>query len=380
MKNTENMHMQSGGSTRGAVSSEVSVLDRFQEILPAPNPMARRSFLRSLGLGAALLTPAVGLVTTAGRARAASLGPNAATSGDIDIMRFLAAAELLEADLWQQYTELATGNPTYMAAIQAIDDDFPQYIADNTDDEISHANFLNAYIASVGGTPVNLDAFRTLPSSQATGAQQIGRLTNLMNLTVDTSWWIRYRSPDNPDFGATFPQLINIVNQPAIPPRDLPAGKRIQAIANTAAFHFGTIEQGGSSLYNAMSVKVTDLTVLRIVTSIGGTEVFHFAIWLDGAGNVPPVHIPGLTFPDIATVFDGDPLRQKSLIMPEPCKFIDASLPRCSVIRPTSLANAGATAAVNALTSSGLFSGQSAGFFSTLTNLATAADAAIRQL
>jgi hypothetical protein len=183
--------------------------------------MARRSFIRSLGLGAALLTPAAGMIAGAGRLRAATLGSSGATSGDIDIMRFLAAAELLEADLWQQYTELANGNDTYKEAIEAIDDDFPQYIADNTDDEISHANFLNAYIASVGGEPVNLDAFRTLPSSKATGAQQIGRLTNLINLTVDTSWWIRYRSPDNPDFGATFPQLINIVNQPAIPPHDL---------------------------------------------------------------------------------------------------------------------------------------------------------------
>ena len=32
---------------------------------------------------------------------------------------------------------------------------------------------------------------------------------------------------------------------------------RMQAIANTAGFHFGTIEQGGSSLYTCMSMKVT---------------------------------------------------------------------------------------------------------------------------
>ena len=354
-------------------------LERFHEMLPPPHPMARRSFLRSLGFGAALLTPAAGLLAGANRTQAAAFGPKTATGGDIDIMRFLAAAELLETDLWQQYSELANGNDTYKEAIEAIDDDFPQYIADNTDDELSHATFLNAYIASVGGEPVDLDAFRTLPSSHATGAQQIGRLTNLMNLTVDTSWWIRYRSPDNPDFGATFPQLINIVNKPAIPPHDLPAGNRIQAIANTAAFHFGTIEQGGSSLYDTMAVKVTDLTVLRIVTSIGGTEVFHFAIWNDGAGNVPPVHVPGLTFPDIGTVFEGDELRQKDLIMPEPCQFIDSSLPPCSVIRPTSLENAGAMAAVTALTSSGLFIGQSQEFFDTLNALAVAADAPVRQ-
>ena len=354
-------------------------LERFQEMLPAPHPMARRSFMRSLGLGAALLTPAAGLIAGANRIGAATLGSNGATSGDIDIMRFLAAAELLETDLWQQYSELANGNDTYKEAIEAIDDDFPQYIADNTDDEISHAAFLNAYITSVGGQPVNLDAFRTLPSSQATGAQQIGRLTNLMNLTVDTSWWIRYRSPKNPDFGATFPQLIEIVNRPTIPAHDLPMSKQLTAIANTAAFHFGTIEQGGSSLYDTMAVKVTDLTVLRIVTSIGGTEVFHFAIWNDGAGNVPPVRVPGLVFPDIAAKFEGDPLRQKSLIMPEPTQFIDANLPLCSVIRPTSLQLAGAQAAVTGLTNSGLFKGQSPAFFQTLSSLAQAADAACRQ-
>ena len=342
--------------------------------------MARRSFLRSLGLAATLITPAAGMIAGLGRAHAATVGSNAATTGDIHVMRFLAAAELIEADLWQQYTELANGNDAYREAIEAIDDDFPQYISDNTDDEISHAAFLNAYIDSVGGRPVNLDAFRTLPSSRATGALQIGRLTNLFNLNVDTSWWIRYRSPDNPDFGATFPQLIKIVNRPAIPPRDLsPGSKQIQAIANTAAFHFGTIEQGGSSLYDAMSVKVSDLAVLRIVTSIGGTEVFHFAIWNDSAGNVPAVRVPGLAFPDIGTVFEGDPLRQKSLIMPEPCAFIAANLPLCSVIRPTTLGLAGAGAAVTALTDSGLFSGQSEAFFQTLNDLAQAADAAVRQ-
>ncbi len=336
--------------------------------------------MRSLGLGAALLTPAASMIGGASRVRAANLGSGGANSGDIAIMRFLAAAELLETDLWQQYTELANGNDAYMAALEVIEDENPQYIADNTDDELSHATFLNAYIASVGGQPVNLDAFRTLPSSQATGAQQIGRLTNLMDLTVDTSWWIRYRSNENPDFGATFPQLIEIKNRPAIPPHDFPSGsKQIQAIANTAAFHFAAIEQGGSSLYTSMTEKVTDLTVLRIVASIGGTEVWHFSIWDDLAGNVPAVTVPGLTFPDIEEEFDGDPLRDKALIMPEPCEFIDANLPNCSVIRPSSPELAGAMAAVTALTSSNLFKGQSQEFFQTLHTLARAADAAYRK-
>ncbi len=353
-------------------------LQSFANLLPAPNPMARRSFLRSLGVGAALLTPMAGALT--GVARGANLGSgNRLNNGDVAILRFLAAAELLEADLWQQYTELATGNDAYKEAIEVIDDDFPQYIADNTDDEVSHAAFLNAFLASMGAEPVNLDAFRTLPSSQATGAQQIGRLTNLLNLRVDTSWWIRYRSPMNPDFGATFPQLIKIQNRPTIPPHDLPSGSdQIQAIANSAAFHFGAIEQGGSSLYTAMAQGVSDLTVLRIVNSIGGVEVFHFAIWADGAGDAPEVRVPGLVFPDIEEAFDGDPLRQKSLIMPEPCAFIDPSLPVCSVIRPSSAPLAGAVAAANALTASGLFKGQTSAFFQTLTGLAQAADAAHR--
>jgi hypothetical protein len=156
-------------------------------------------------------------------------------------------------------------------------------------------------------------------------------------------------------------------------------GKHLQSIANSAAFHFGTIEQGGSSLYDTMAVKVTDLTVLRIVTSIGGTEVFHFAIWNDNAGNVPALRVPGLVFPDIEEEFEGDPLRQKDLIMPEPTQFIDANLPLCSVIRPTSLQLAGAQAAVTGLTNSGLFKGQSPAFFQTLNSLAQAADAACRQ-
>ncbi len=354
-------------------------LQRFSDLLPPPHPLARRSFLRSLGLGAALLTPAAGALTGVARAAEAAGNSHGINAGDAAILRFLAAAELLETDLWQQYTELAIGNDAYRVAIEAIDDDFPQYIADNTDDELSHAAFLNAYLTSVGAEPVNLNPFRTLPSSQATGAQQIGRLTNLMHLTVDTSWWIRYRSNQNPDFGATFPQLIDIMNRPAIPPHDFPSdSKQIQAIANTAAFHFGTIEQGGASLYASLSTKVSDLTVLRIVASIGGVEVYHFAIWSDGAGNVPAVTVPGLVFPDIATEFQGRRRREKDLIMPEPCDFIDPSLPRCSVIRPTSAHNAGARAAATALTNSGLFTGQSVEFFETLHALARAADNAYR--
>ncbi len=343
-----------------------------------PGSVPRRSFVRGLGLAAGLLaTGGIGAISSVlAQDRPENESPSA---DDVAILRFLAAAELIEQDLWQQYTELAIGNPAYAEALGMLDEDMAQYISDNTDDERSHAAFLNGYLRSKGAQPVNLDAFRTLPSSHATGAAQIGRLTNLTQLTVDTSWWLRYRSHRNPDFGDTFGQFINIVNFPAIPSHDLPVGsKRIQAIANTAAFHFGTIEQGGSSLYASFVPRASRQNTLRILAAIGGVEVFHFAIWSDKAGNAPAVSVPGVTFPDIAS-FDGDPTRQKNLIMPEPCHFIDLNLPDCSVIRPTLRRNAGAMMAARALTDSGLFIGQNQAFFNALNQLASAADNAARR-
>src|SRR4029077_20867753 len=124
----------------------------------------------------------------------------------------LSAAEILETDLWQQYNELGgiqdgevpggSGNPAYTAALAVLDSDMAQYIHDNTEDEHSHFTFLNAYLRARGARGVQLERLRTLPSSKAAGAQQVGRLTNLMELTVDTSWWTRYRSSHgNPDLG-----------------------------------------------------------------------------------------------------------------------------------------------------------------------------------
>jgi hypothetical protein len=244
---------------------------------------------------------------------------------------------------------------------------------------------LNAYLISIGAEPVDLDAFRTLPSSQASGAQQIGRLTNLMNLTVDTSWYTRYRSSQNPDLGATFPQALELVNVTAIPRTnaDFKPAKHVQAIANTAAFHFGTIEQGGSTLYSAMAQKATNLEVLRIIVSIGGDEVAHFLEWVDFAGNgvQPPVApftdpVSGLTFPNFDVIQD-IPALQTNLIFPVPCEFISPNLPLCAVIRPTDPTGI-AGGVVNFLTTMNLFEGQSAEFFKTLATLAKAADAAKR--
>lgn len=319
------------------------------------------------------------------------------TKGDAAILRFLAAAEILETDLWQQYNELGgiqdnevpggSGSPAYTEALAQLDEDMDQYIHDNTEDELTHEVFINAYLASKGADTVNLDQFRTLPSSQATGAQQIGRLTNLMQLTVDTSWWTRYRSRNkNPDFGDTFPQAVPslaVGQHPAIPRTDddLTPANHIQAIANTAGFHFCTIEQGGTSLYPSLAQRVTSVEVLRIVLSIGPTEAMHFQTWQDKAGNAPPLTDPkdsSLVFPDLnASPFGGEDF-QTNLIMPEPTIFLSKSLPACSIVRPTGTQGA-AMGAANFLTAMGLFLGQSPAFFELLRDLAEDADAARRE-
>lgn len=315
------------------------------------------------------------------------------TKGDAAILRFLAAAEILETDLWQQYNELGgiqdsevpggSGSPLYTAALKFLDGDMDQYIHDNTEDELTHEVFINAYLASKGADTVNLDRFSTLPSSKATGAQNVGRLTNLMQLTVDTSWWTRYRSrTKNPDFGDTFPQAVPglAVGQHSAIPRndgDLAPNDHIQAIANTAGFHFGSIEQGGTSLYPSLAQRVTNVEVLRIVLSIGPTEAMHFQTWQDKAGNAKPLTDPtnGLVFPDLTG--GGEDL-QKNLIMPEPTIFLSRSFPACSIVRPTNTKGA-AMGALKGLTASGLFLGQSKEFFAFLTDLAEDADDARRE-
>ena len=323
-----------------------------------------------------------------------------ATRGDVAILRFLAAAEIIESDLWIQYNELGGvqdsevpgitgGSAAYITALQQLDGDMPQYIHDNTEDEISHFQFINAYLTSIQAQPVNLDVFRTLPSSKATGARQIGRLTNLMQLTVDTSWWTRYRSPtNNPDLDPTFtfPQAVPALSKgqfPAIPrsDADLTPKDHIQAIANTAGFHFAFIEQGGTSLYPSLAQRVTSPEVLRILLSIGPTETAHFQTWHDKAGNAPPLTDstnPSLVFPDLNSSPFGRETFQTNLIMPEPCPFLSRTFPVCSIIRPTETVGA-AMGAVNALTADGLFIGQSAAFFELLGELAQAADDATRR-
>src|SRR5436190_17606965 len=359
--------------------------------------ISRRSFLgKSLAVGAGTIGGA-GLLTSIRTAEASG----GLTPGDAALLRFAAAAEILEADFWIQYNELGgiqddevpggSGNPDYTELLEVIEDEMGDYIHDNTDDEITHHQFLNAYLVSKGAAPANLDAFRTLPGSTATGVNpdKIGhRLTNLTKLTIDTSWWTRYRDDShNPDLNPNhiFPQAVPslFVNQHTAIPRtdaDTSDPNFLQAIANTAGFHFPTIEQGGNSLYPSLAQRATDVEVLRILMSIGPTETMHFQTWSDVAGNAPPLTavdpVTGVrvTFPDLDV---DNELFKKNLIMPEPCPFLHRSLPIVSIIRPTNTEGA-ATGALAFLTAMGLFTGQSQGFFAYMKQLAADADSAMR--
>ena len=398
----------------------------------APNPLItkrsrRRSFLRGLGATTALLVPATNALINNAQAQSSDSG-GSLTAGDAAILRFLCAAEIIESDLWEQYWELANGtldfashnpqpgttltatngNQAYIKALQLLDTDMPQYILDNTDDEFSHANFLLAYLKSKGANTSELDLlvgshFRTLDkqsngtpiSSRATGSTQKPRLTNLTQLTVDTSFWGRYRDDNaNPDLGGTnFVKAVPSLDSgkhTAIPRTNddtiSQSGALINAIAFTAGFHFCFIEIGGTSLYPSLAQRVRDPEVLRVVLSIGPTETAHFQTWQDKAGNAnagnpnpftvtDPINNSTVTFVDLSA--STKELLQANLIMPEPTPFLNTSFPICSIIRPTNTVGA-AMGAVNALTADGLFMGQTKEFFQLLADLASDADQAKR--
>jgi hypothetical protein len=391
------MGMKATNSTKQSSNSKRNAEERT---IKSIGGISRRSFLgKSLAVGAG--TIGVGVL---GGSRIAEASRGGLTTGDAALLRFPAALELLEADFWIQYNELGgvqdpevpggTGNPAYTAALEVLDTDMAQYVHDNTDDEITHHTFLNAYLASKGAAPVNLDPFRTLMGSTATGVNPklIGkRLTNLTQLTVDTSWWTRYRDDShNPDLDPNhvFPQAVPTlgVNQHTAIPRtdaDTTDPNFLQAIANTAGFHFPTIEQGGNSLYPSLALRATHEEALRILISIGPTETMHFQTWSDKAGNAPqltavdPMTGVSVTFPDLNSPPFGGELFQTNLIMPEPCPFLDRSLPIVSIIRPTKTDGV-AMGALKFLTDMGLFIGQSPAFFALMKQLAQAADAARR--
>src|SRR5260370_41564078 len=225
-------------------------------VQPSKHATSRRSFLHKglvVGgagtIGAGLLAGGVALPAFAEKES------GGLTPGDEAILRVLSAAEIHETDFVQPYNELGgiqdsevpggSGSPAYTTALQVLDGDMPQYIHDNTEDEFTHFTFINAYLVSKGGNPVNLEKFRTLKGSQATGAQKNKlRLTTLIHLTATPPYSTRYRSrTQNPDFGDTFPPAIPGLLKgqfPAIPrsDADLSPAKHIQAIANTAGVHF----------------------------------------------------------------------------------------------------------------------------------------------
>jgi hypothetical protein len=352
----------------------------------------RRSFLKNGVAVAGAATVGAGLLTGGlpafGQEKSEGL-----TKGDAAILQLLLAAEIIETDLWKQYRELggveATGSISqpYINALQVLDGDMPQYISDNTDDEISHVAFLQAFLKSKGHTPVDLGKFaHNIPPSSVHGVPQIGRLTNLKQLSVDTTWWTRYRSEENPDLGATFPQAVPslaVGQHPAIPitNADLSDSNHIQAIANTAGFHFGFIEQAGTSLYATLSQRVTSAEVLKITISIGGSEIMHFQVWHDKAGNAVALNdnqVGGLlTFVNLAV---GQPESlQANLIMPEPTDFING-LPEVAIIRPTGPGQIDAAGAINGFIADGLFTGQPKAFNELLLDLAADADRAEREL
>ena len=382
----------------------------------------RRSFLKNgmIAAGAATMSTALlpGTADVFGRENG---DHSQVTKGDIAILTFLSALEQVEADLWIQYAELggatnqglspidlpfATGlAPAYITGLLVLDGDMPQYIADNTDDEISHHAFLNNYLQSKGGKTVDLSQFAILPPSRVTGVPQHGRLTNLKQLTVDTTWWTRYRSATkNPDLGGTFENAVPDLakgQHPAIPLNDgdLVLDKNgnisthLQAIANTAGFHFAFIEQGGSSLYPALAQKVTDLEVLRILLSIGGSEIMHFQTWQDKAGNATNITDGNLSFPNLNSGADPNTgatgsgvadLFQTNLIMPEPTVFLNPKLGPVAIIRPTSTQQGGAVASVVSFVDDGLFldpaTNKNTGIVDVLMRLAREADEARRTL
>ena len=390
---------------------------------------SRRSFLKKGAFGAGAAAIAAGLLP--GRLVAFGQAEDDGapiTKGDIAILTFLSALEQVEADLWIQYAELGgpttavpgaqglspidlqlngkaitTGlAPDYVIALQVLDGDMPQYIADNTDDEISHHQFLNNYLASKGAKTIDLGDFAILSPSRVTGVPQNGRLTNLKQLKVDTKWWNRYRSTKNPDFRGTFENAVPDLargQHPAIPlsnddlvlKKDGTPSDHLQAIASTAGFHFGFIEQGGSSLYPVLAQKVTNLEVLRILLSIGGSEIMHFQVWHDKAGNAPKITDGDLSFPDLNSGIDpnngssgaADEF-QTNLIMPEPTFFLNQKLGPVSIIRPTSTQQGGAVASVVSFVQDGLFfdpaTNRNTGIVDVLMRLAEEADEATRRL
>jgi hypothetical protein len=331
------------------------------------------------------------------RARSTSFGQkldytnDRLTKGEIAILRFLTAIELIEIDLWQQYDELGGATTAqqsdYQLALQFLNRLGSKFITANAVNEIEHSTFLRTCLESEGVEPVNLDGFRILRGSTATGSQNVGRLTNLMHLNLDTSWHIRNRRVNTREVDSPVQRRMRIVNRPSIPrsEEDLGEPERIQVIANTAAFHFRFIEQGVSSLYTSLSQRVKRARVLKIMLGIGGQEIAHFLDWTNFAtqdlqfrfdDSATSITNQGMTFPDSAVtsrrfLFQTNPRLSSHGIS------IRKDLPLSSMIRPVNDRFCSAIETIESFTENGLFFGQSTKLLRTLMALAEEADTAV---
>jgi hypothetical protein len=355
-----------------------------------------RGFFSTIGRLEASVAAADAMLS---RARSTSFGQkldytnDSLTKRETAILRFLTAIELIESDLWQQYDELggatAAEQNDYQLALQFLNRLGSECITANAVNEIEHSTFLRTCLESEGVEPVNLDEFRILRGSTATGSQNVGRLTNLMHLNLDTSWHGRYR-PANTEFDPPIPRAMRVVNRPSIPrsEEDLSEPEHIQVIANTAAFHFRFIEQGVSSLYTSLSQRVKRARVLKNILGIGGQEIAHFLDWTNFAANVvqglpfrfddsdASVTNQGTTFPDSEVTFQSFSFQTSPRFSSRGIS-IRKDLPLSSVIRPVNDRLCSAVATIESFTENGLFFGQSTTLLRTLMALAEEADAAV---
>ncbi len=317
----------------------------------------------------------------------------ALTKRDVAILRFFAAIELIESDLWQQYDELGgvtvgPQNP-YQLALQFLDGDGSTYITSNTLDEISHSTYLNAYLESEGADPVDFDRFRTLRGSWSAMAQKIGHLTNLKHLDIDTTWYARYRQVEDSGVQCSSLKTIRMVNRQAIPrsDADFEGPSHVQAIANTAAFHFGYIEYLVSSLYATFSHKLKRAKILKVAPGIGGSEIAHFLEWVDFAGNA--VQWAPFQSDNLPSPMDGydpqlttnanvaAPFERAGLNFPIPPDVTSEFLTDCAALLPLETRFGGAVNTINNFSQNGLFVGQSPEFLGTLSQMAEEADSAL---
>ncbi len=316
------------------------------------------------------------------------------TKGDIAILRFLAAMELIESDLWQQYEELggatSSSDNRYRLALEDLDAQISQHITRNTQCEISHAAYLNAFLKSEGVEPVDLDRFRVLRGSTANSVHDVGRLTNLFHLDMDTKWYLRYRSLEDPDSGPFLSPTFRIANRQAIPrtETDYERPAQIQAMANTAVFHFGYIEDACARLYSSLSQNLKRARVLKVALSIGGDEIAQFLTWADFArvatqgppfcfGKSRPSTENGMPY-WTSNIHHRQSFSHDELNFPASGDFMSKILRQCPAVLPRDDQFDGAAATINSFTQNGLFVAQSPDFLRKLAQMAQDADAAAR--